>query len=123
MPNNFQRVMDLTMGNIAFTNCYLDDILVASKVSFTDNKNILYKIFSILDSYNFAVKWPECKFFRKIEWFGFKLSTLGIAPLIDKTKAIKVITFPKYLKQLRSCFGSSNQYIKLVPNLVSFGSL
>ena len=65
MPNNFQRVMDSTIGNIAFTYCCLDDILFASKGNFTDNKNILYKIFLILDNYNFAVKWPECKFFQK----------------------------------------------------------
>ena len=34
MPNEFQRVMDSTLGSIPFTNCYLDDILIASKGSF-----------------------------------------------------------------------------------------
>ena len=123
MPNEFQRVMDSTLGNILFTSCYLDDILVASKGSFIDHKKIVYKILSTLDSYNFAVKWSKCKFFQKeIEWLGFKISKSGIAPLIDKTKAIKDIPIPKILKELRSFFGSTNQYIKFVPNLASLGS-
>ena len=99
MPNEFQRVIDSTIGNIPFTNCYLDDISVASKRSFTDHKNIVYKILSILDHYIFTVKCPKCKLFQKeTDWLGFKISKLGIAPLIDKTKATKDITIPKYLK-------------------------
>ena len=50
MPNEFQRVMDSTLGNIPFTNFYLDDILVASKGSFIDHKKIVYKNLSTLDS-------------------------------------------------------------------------
>ena len=33
----------------------------------------------------------------------------GIAPLFDKTKAIKDIQIAKNLKELRSSFGSTNQ--------------
>ena len=60
MPNELQRSMDSTLGNIPFTNCYLDDILVASKGSFIYHKKIVHKILSTLDSYNFAVKWSKC---------------------------------------------------------------
>ena len=56
MPNEFQRVMDSTLGNIAFTNGYLDDILVASEGSCNYHKKTVYKILSTLDSYNVAVK-------------------------------------------------------------------
>ena len=80
MLNGFQRVMDSTLGNIPFTNCYLDDILVASKRSFIEQKKIFYKNLSSVDSYNFAVKWSKCDFFQKeIEWLGFKISKSGIA--------------------------------------------
>ena len=45
-----------------FTNCYFDDILVASEGSFTDHKKIVYKILSTLDS---------CKLFQKENnWLG-----------------------------------------------------
>ena len=57
MPNEFQRVMDSTLGSIPFTNCYLDDILISSKGTFLDHKNFVLNILSTLDEYNFAVKW------------------------------------------------------------------
>ena len=75
MPNEFQRVMDSTLGSIHFTNCYLDDILIASKGTFVGHKNIVLKILSTLDENSFAVKWSKCKIFKKeIEWLGFKIS-------------------------------------------------
>ena len=43
MPNEFQRVRDSNLGSIPFTNCYLDDILIASIGTFKDHKNILLK--------------------------------------------------------------------------------
>ena len=57
MPNEFQIVMDLYLGSISITNCYLDDILITSKGTFLDHKNIVLKTLSTLDENNFAVKW------------------------------------------------------------------
>ena len=65
MRNKFQRVMDSTLSSIPFTNCYLDDILIAFKGSFLDHKNIVLKFLSTLDEYNFTIKWSKCKFFQK----------------------------------------------------------
>ena len=87
MPNEFQRVMDSTLGNIPFTNCYFDDILVASKGSFSDHKKIVYEILSTLDNFNF--------FQKEIKWLGFKLSKSRIAPLIDKIKRSKISQLKK----------------------------
>ena len=44
-----------------------------------------------------------------------------IIPLFDKSKAIKDLPVPKNLKELRSVFGSINQYIVFVPSLASLG--
>ena len=41
MPNEFQRVMDSLLKHIPFTNCYIDDILIASKGSLNEQKAIL----------------------------------------------------------------------------------
>ena len=53
---------------------------------------------------------------------GFKISNTGISPLFNKTKAIKDLPIPKNLKELRSFFGSINQYPNFFPNLASLGS-
>ena len=65
MHNEFQRVGDSTLGSIPFTNCYLDELLIASKGTSLDHKNIVLKILSILDEYNFAVKWTKANCFKK----------------------------------------------------------
>ena len=56
MLNEFQRVIPFSNGSIPFTNCYLDEILIASKGTFLDHKNIVLKILSTSDENNFAVK-------------------------------------------------------------------
>ena len=56
MPNEFQRVIDSLLKNIPFTNCYIDDILVAWKGSLEEHKSIVYKILTILDKNNMVVK-------------------------------------------------------------------
>ena len=123
MPNEFQRVMDSLLKNIPFTNCYIDDILVASRGSLEEHKSIVYKILPILDKNNMAVKWGKCAFFKSdIEWLGFKISGDGVRPLVRKADAIKNLPTPKNISELRSFFGSINQYVKFVPNLSTLSS-
>ena len=123
MPNEFQRVMDSMLKNLQivkncypFTNCYIDDILVASRGSLEERKSIVYKILSILDNNKMAVKWGKCAFFKSdIEWLGFKISGNGVRPLVGKADAIKKnLPTPKNISELRSFFGSINQYVKFV---------
>ena len=123
MPNEFQRVMDSLLKDIPFTNCYIDDIVIASKGLLNEHKAILTNILNILDNKNMAVKWEKCAFFRKkIEWLGFKISNSGVKPLVGKSDSIKNLPNPKNISELRSFFWSINQYMKFVPNLSSLSS-
>ena len=58
-----------------------------------------------------------CIFPKKIEWLGFKILNSGMKPLVGKSDSIKNLPNPKNISELRSFFGSINQYIKFVPNL------
>ena len=123
MPNEFQRVMDSLMKDISFTNCYTDDILIASKGSLNEHKAILTKTLNMLDNNNMAVKWEKCAFFQKEnEWLGFKISNSGVKPLMGKSNSIKSLPNPKNISKFRSFFGSINQYMKLVPSLSTLSS-
>ena len=123
MPNEFQRVMDSLLKNIPFKVCYIDDILVASRGSYEEHKTIVYKILSILNKNNMAVKWGKCAFFKSdIELLGFKISGNRVRPLVGKADAIKNLPIPKNISELRSFFGSINQYVKFVPNLSTLSS-
>ena len=111
------------LKDIPFTNCYIDDILIASKGSLNEYKAILTKILNILDSKNMSVHWEKCAFFqKKIEWLGFKISNSGVKPLVGKSDSIKSLPKPKNISELRSFFGSINQYNKFVPNLTTLSS-
>ena len=65
MPNEFQRVMDSLLKDIPFTNCYIDDILIASKSSLNDHKAILTNILNILDNKNMGKMGERCIFPKK----------------------------------------------------------
>ena len=60
IPNEFQRVMDSVLKNKPFTNCYIDDILVASKGSLKEHKATIHKILTILDKNNMGLNWGKC---------------------------------------------------------------
>ena len=123
MSNEFQRAMDSLLKDISFTNCYIDDVLLASKGSLDEHKAIPAKILNILDNKNMAVKWEKCAFFQKeIEWLGFKISNSGVKPLVGTSDSIKSLPNPKRISELSSFFGSINQYMKFVPNLSTLSS-
>ena len=109
MPNDCQRVMDSLLKDFPFTNCYVNDILIASKWSLNEHKAILLKILFILDSNNMAVKWENCTLFQKdIECLGFKISHSRVKPLVGKSDSVKSLPNPKMISELRSFFGSIN---------------
>ena len=71
-----------------------------------------------------AVKWGKRAFLKsEIEWFGFKISGDGVRPLVGKADAIRNLPIPKNNSELRSFFGSINQYVTFVPNLSTLSSL
>ena len=118
MPNELQRVMDSVLKNIPLTNCYIDDILVASKGSLKEQKAIVHKILTILDKNNMGLKWGKSASFKsEIECLVFKISGEGVRPLVSKADAIKNLPIPKNISELRPFFGSINQYVKFIPNL------
>ena len=123
MPNEFQRVMDSILKNIPFTNCYIDDILVASKGSLKKHKAIVHKILTILDKNNMGLKWGKSASLKsEIEWLVFKISGEGVRPLVSKADAIKNLPILKNISELRPFFCSINQYVKFIPNLSTLSS-
>ena len=123
MLNEFQWVIDSLLKSIPFLNCYIDDILVASRGSLEEHKAIVYKILTILDKNNMAVKKGMCAFFKsETEWLGFKISGEEVRPLVGKADAIKNLPISKNFSELRSFVGSINQYVKFVPKLSTISS-
>ena len=86
--------MDSLLKHIRFTNCYIDDILIASKA-------IPCKTLNILESKNVGVKWEKRTFFQKdTEWLGFKISHTGVKPLVVKLDSLQNLPNPKSISEL-----------------------
>ena len=123
MPNEFQRVMGSLLKDIPSTNCFIDEILIASKGSLNEHKAILTKILNILDNKNKAVKWEKCAIFQKeIEWLGFKISNSGLKLLVGKSDSKNSLPNSENISELGLFFGSINQYMKFVPILSTLSS-
>ena len=114
LPAEFQKAMDRTLNN---TFCFLDDILIVSKGSESEDEKLITDVLTKLDKENLSLKLSKCEFFKtKVNWLGHKLSESGVTPKITKTEAILKLEHPRSLKQLRSFLGSINHLSKFIPN-------
>ena len=77
MPNELQKVMNSLLKVIPFTNCYIDDILIASKGSLNEHKAILSNFLNILDNKNMSVKWEKSAFSKKNRVAGLQDTKFG----------------------------------------------
>ena len=67
MLNEFHKVfqrLDFKQHTISSTNCYVDDILVASKGSLDEPKATVNNFLTILNKNNMAVKYGKCAIFQ-----------------------------------------------------------
>ena len=95
------KKMDSLLKGIPFTNCYIDDILVASEGTLDVQKATVQRTLEILNKSNMAVKWGKCALFGKeMERLGFKISEVGVMPLVEKADAINCVPIPKNLSEL-----------------------
>ena len=56
MSNKFQRIMDMLVGKIATTHCYLDDILIATIGTACEHSKIVFKVLKSLDNEGLSIK-------------------------------------------------------------------
>ena len=106
MPKEFQEAMDNTIQGIQGLFCFLDDILIVSKGSFTEHNEIVDEVLSMLDKEGFALKLSKCEFSKtKLIWLGFEIDETGVRPKHSKIEAVMALQPPKSLKQLRSFMG------------------
>ena len=114
-PSIFQRTMDQILQGIEGVQCYLDDILIASKKA-----NYMAKIRLVLErlqKYGVQLKLTKCSFMMdRVTYLGHEISSNGIQPTQDKIEALQNIRAPTDLHELRVLLGMVNYYSKFIPN-------
>ncbi len=117
-PATFQRLMEMSMGDLYLTQCllYLDDIVVFSK-SFETHLDRLGNVFSRLKEHGLKLKASKCVFFRQeVKYLGHIINQHGIRTDPDKVSAVQNWPVPSNLKELRKFLGFTGFYRKFVRN-------
>jgi len=112
----FQRHIDIVLSNLPFAFPYIDDILIASKDE-QQHVQHLKIIFSKLHQHNLQVNWEKCRFLSaSVKFLGHLISNKGHSPLPERLLAIKNISLPNTVTELRSFLGTINFCHRYIPN-------
>ncbi|KAL8596550.1 hypothetical protein ACOMHN_059391 [Nucella lapillus] len=115
-PATFQRLMQMTMNDLAFQILlvYLDDLLIYSR-SFEEHLQRLQTVFDRLWEAGLTLNPKKCHLVRaEVEYLGYTISGEGIATSKDKVTAVKSWPAPKTLHDLRSFLGFASYYRRFV---------
>ena len=109
--------MDYTLVGLQNCYCFLDDIIVVSTRSESDQLSYVTKCLKKLDDDRLRISLQKCQFAKtETDWLGYKFFQTGISPLENKTPAILAITPPLTLKRLKSFLGPVHFICKIKPN-------
>ena len=115
-------VSDIVNGLESFVFTYLDDFLVFSE-SIEEHLDHLTQLFKRMDQFGMRINRRKCFFAREsVLFLGHEISASGMRPLIDKVEAIKAMSPPTNLKELRGFLGSVNYYRMFLPMLAEKAS-
>ena len=115
-PASFQRLMDLVLTGIQWSQClvYLDDIIILGR-SFDEHIRNLDTVFKRLREGGLRLKPSKCNFFRgEVQYLGHIISRDGVAT--DPAKVAKVATWPAPMskREVQQFLGFANYYRRFI---------
>ena len=117
-PATFQRLMDLTLSGMLWTEClvYLDDVVIFGR-TFGDHLKNLDSVLRRLRGVNLKAKPSKCAFFRKqVLYLGHIISHDGVATDPSKTQKIAGWPTPKNIPELQKFLGLASYYRRFIRN-------
>ena len=110
-PDIFQEKISELFEGFDNVRAYIDDILVINKGDFADHLQALEKVLQRLAEAGLKVNADKSFFGRsETEYLGFWVSRNGIRPLASKVEAIKAISPPTKVREIRRFVGLINYY-------------
>lgn len=117
-PATFQRALDSVIGPEMepYAFAYLDDIVVTG-ATWEEHRRNLQEVFRRLREAKLYLNAEKCEFFkREIRYLGHLVDHAGIHTDPDKIAAIKNLTPPTNVKEVRRCLGIASWYRRFVPD-------
>ena len=110
-PATFQRLMDLVLAGLQWSQClvYIDDVIVLGR-TFKEHLDNLEEVFQRLRSAGLRLKPSKCAFFqRSVTYLGHVVSREGVSA--DPEKIKKVALWPAKLHQRNTEFFGVRQLL------------
>ena len=119
-PSAFcEMVASMVRGLEKFVFFYLDDFIVYSK-SIEEHLMHVPLLLERLNKFGMSIQPEKCHFCEEeVKFLGYQISQRGFLPLQDNVSALKEITPPTNLQELRRFLGMINYYHNFVPRLAS----
>ena len=116
-PSRFQQLMGIVLGPCSeFAIPYIDDIIIFSP-NVEKHLEHLQAVFDCLRQHNLKLKLKKCSFLQETtHYLGFSLTPNGISITEDRTKAIRSMTAPTSVREVRAFLGTIGYYRRMIPN-------
>jgi hypothetical protein len=109
-PSAFSRLMEVVMRPVAKSVSYLDDVILAASTK-EELLEVINHALHRLAEFNLKVNLDKCIFgAHEVEYLGFRVSSGGIRPSKEKTKAISEYPEPTTPLSLRRFVGIANYF-------------
>ena len=116
-PEYFQRQMSEMLKDLDGVLCLMDDVLVYGK-TVSEHDERLDTVLQTMQKAGMTLNKEKCQFLQKrIMFLGQLIDESGIRPDPGKVAAIKTMTVPSNVVQLRRFLGMINHLSKFAPNL------
>ncbi|XP_049884610.1 uncharacterized protein K02A2.6-like [Pectinophora gossypiella] len=116
-PGIFQRKLEEMFADLPRVGVFLDDVIITG-VDDSTHLATLNEVFRRLQRYGLKVAKEKCTFFAEsVTYLGFVISKKGVHTLPEKIEAIKNVSTPTNVNELRSFLGLVMYYAKFVPNI------
>ncbi|XP_036345593.1 uncharacterized protein LOC118754828 isoform X2 [Rhagoletis pomonella] len=117
-PATFQRALDSILGPELQPKvfAYLDDIIVLGE-TFTEHMTYLREVFHRLQNHKMQINFEKCSFVQqKLHYLGHIVSSEGIHTDPGKVAAVREMTAPRTIKELRRFLGLASWYRRFIAN-------
>ena len=112
----FQHLIAQSLSDCKGCKNISDDIVVFGKTQAEHDEN-LGKVLRTLAEKGLTLNKDKCKIgLNEVEFFGFRISSKGIQPKHDNIQAVKQLTSPTSVSEVRSFLGMANMMSRFIEN-------
>ena len=116
LPQLFQRLMDLVLAGLQWSDClvYIDDVIVLGH-TFDEHLRNLRSVLQRLRESGLRLKPSKCSFFQsEVQYLGHIISRDGVATDPSKTEKVTTWTTPTSVRETQQFSGFAGYYRRFV---------